>query len=102
MYSLYNLGNETTTNYKSYDEICQALNISIYTVRRLFLYSEGKLKKPRKNKQAGDLYDMYIIRKLPKTNQENKEPEAKEDIKEEVNDDSSVGTTNTDEIIIMA
>ena len=91
MYSLYNLGNETTTNYKSYDEICQALDISIYTVRRLFLYSEGKLKKPRKNKQAGDLYDMYIIRKLPKVGKE----EPTED------DNSSIGTVNTDEIIIL-
>ena len=99
MYSLYCVGNETTTNYKSYDEICQALDISIYTVRRLFLYSEGKLKKPRKNKQAGDLYDMYIIRKIPKDGKaeevKEEEPEAKED------EIMSVSSTNTDDLIIV-
>ena len=100
MYSLYNLGNETTTNYKSYDEICQALDISIYTVRRLFLYSEGKLNKPRKNKQAGDLYDMYIIRKIPKTITEQNADTAIEEVSGD-EDNASVSTTNTDDIIIM-
>ena len=36
MYSVYNTANETTTIYKSYEEICTALNVSIYTIRRFF------------------------------------------------------------------
>jgi predicted nucleotidyltransferase component of viral defense system len=67
MYSLYNSGNETTTIYKSYEEICDALNISIYTVRRLYMYNLERLKKkPRPNMVTGDLYDTYTITKLEK------------------------------------
>jgi len=67
MYSLYNSGNDTTTVYKSYEEICDALNISIYTVRRLYMYNIDKLKKkPRPNLVTGDLYDTYTITKLEK------------------------------------
>ena len=67
MYSLYNSGNDTTTVYKSYEEICDALNISIYTVRRLYMYNIEKLKKkPRPNAVTGDLYDTYTITKLEK------------------------------------
>ena len=67
MYSLYNSGNDTTTVYKSYEEICDALNISIYTVRRLYMYNIERLKrKPRSNMVTGDLYDTYTITKLEK------------------------------------
>lgn len=66
MYVLKNLLTDESKEYKTYELLSEELCISVYTTRRLFMYSQGKIKMPRDSIVTKDIFKTYVITKVPK------------------------------------